>query len=72
MYGSGIAFFLVIPYILSINLPAYGYARNDPSRYLMLVLLLGIYLVLVLIFMRIVGGRGTFTPRRGNWFESEA
>ncbi len=68
MYGSGVAFFLVIPYILSINLPATGFARGDPTRYVTMALLMGIYLVLVLVSLRLLGGKGTFTGRRGSWF----
>ncbi len=64
MYGSGIAFFLVIPYILSINLPAYGFARNDPSRYVVLAALLAVYLVLVAILFRVLGGKSAFRRRR--------
>jgi glutamate:Na+ symporter, ESS family len=71
MYGSGIAFFLVIPYILSINLPAYGYARNDPSRYWVLLLLLGVYLAAVLVAARLIAGKGAFTLRRGSWFKAK-
>ncbi|MBN1686304.1 MAG: sodium:glutamate symporter [Spirochaetales bacterium] len=60
MYGSGVAFFLVIPYILSINLPAYGFARNDPSRYLIMAALLAVYLVFVIVMFRLLGGKGAF------------
>ena len=31
MYGSGVAFFLVIPYILAINWPLYGFVRGEPK-----------------------------------------
>ena len=68
MYGSGIAFFLVIPYVLSINLPAYGFVRNDPSRYWLLVLLLAIYLVAVVVASRILGGPRMIKKR--GWFAS--
>ncbi|MBT3274391.1 MAG: sodium:glutamate symporter [Spirochaetales bacterium] len=67
MYGSGIAFFLVIPYILSINLPAHGFAQNDPSRYLLMAGLLGLYLLLVLVSLRLLGGKGTFRRFRRLW-----
>lgn len=63
MYGSGIAFFLVIPYILSINLPAYGFARSDPSRYFIMVGLLAAYLLAVVIALRVLGGKFRH-PRR--------
>ena len=33
MYGTGVAFVLVIPYILAINLMMYGYNRGNPLYY---------------------------------------
>ena len=60
MYGSGIAFFLVIPYILSINLPAYGFAGNDPSLYVIMAGLLAAYLIVVTVMLRLLGGKGAF------------
>ena len=60
MYGSGIAFFLVIPYILSINLPAYGFAGNDPSLYVIMAGLLAAYLIVVILMLRLLGGKGAF------------
>ena len=69
MYGSGIAFFLVIPYILSINLPAYGFARNDPSRYFIMVGLLAVYLIAVIILLKILGGKGAFKRPGKVWVE---
>ena len=69
MYGAGIAFFLVIPYVLSINLPAYGFSRGDPSRYWMLILLFAIYLLAVAILYRVLTGSGGFRRRREGWFK---
>ena len=69
MYGAGIAFFLVIPYVLSINLPAYGFSREDPSRYWMLILLFAIYLLAVAILYRVLTGSGGFRRRREGWFK---
>jgi ESS family glutamate:Na+ symporter len=67
IYGSGIGFFLAIPYILSISLPAYGFARDDPSRYFIMVGLLAAYLAAVVIALRVLGGK--FRHPRRIWSE---
>lgn len=69
MYGSGIAFFLIIPYILSINLPAYGFAENDPTRYIIMAGLLAAYLLCSIAAVRILGGKGVFRRPGRIWTE---
>jgi ESS family glutamate:Na+ symporter len=60
MYGSGVAFFLVIPYVLAINLPMYGFLRSDPRYYwTMIGLLLG-YLAAIILLVRLLAGKRAF------------
>jgi ESS family glutamate:Na+ symporter len=71
MHGSGIAFFLVIPYILSINLPAHGFAADDPSRYIIMAGLLVAYLIFVVVALRILGGKGVFRRPGRMWIDQK-
>lgn len=70
MYGSGVAFFLVIPYILAINLPMYGWTRGDPRYYLAMFGLFGAYLVVFLVLYRFIAGKRAFR-RPGQIFLKE-
>lgn len=45
IYASGAMFFLAIPIILCINLPAYSYTRNSPTLFWLAVGISAIYLV---------------------------
>jgi ESS family glutamate:Na+ symporter len=49
MYASGLTFLLVIPLILMINFPAYGYASGNSFWYWLTLAFLGAYLVFVLL-----------------------
>lgn len=68
LYGSGIAFILVIPYILAINLMMYGYSRGNPLYYWALVGLLAAYLVVFLILHRLLAGKRAFSRPGRFWF----
>ena len=50
MYASGLTFVLVIPMILMINFPAYGYSTGNQFWYWLTVGILGAYLVFVVVF----------------------
>jgi len=57
MYGSGVAFFLIIPYVLAINLPMYGFTRGEPRYYWMIIGLLLGYLAAIAVLVRLLGGK---------------
>jgi len=68
IYGSGIAFVLVIPYILAINLMMYGSIRREPLFYwATLGLVLG-YLIVFFILHRVLAGRRAFASPGKLWF----
>jgi ESS family glutamate:Na+ symporter len=67
MYGSGIAFFLVIPYILALNFPAYGYIRGEPRFYWLFAGLVAAYLLILAALYRILAGRRAFTRPHQIW-----
>ena len=67
MYGSGVAFVLVIPYILAINLMMYGYNRGNPLFYWAVLGLILVYLVVFLVLHRVLAGRRAFVKPRQHW-----
>lgn len=67
IYGSGIAFFLVIPYILALNFPAYGYVRGEPRFYWLFAGLVAAYLLLLIILYRILAAKKAFAHPRRVW-----
>jgi ESS family glutamate:Na+ symporter len=71
MYGSGVAFFLVIPYILAINLPMYGFTRGAPRYYWMTIGLLLIYLAAILLLVRVLAGKRAFASPLKLWLPAE-
>ncbi len=71
MYGSGVAFFLVIPYILAINLPMYGFTRGEPRFYWMTLGLLLAYLAAIMLLVRLLAGRRAFASPLRLWLPAE-
>jgi ESS family glutamate:Na+ symporter len=69
MYGSGVAFFLVIPYILAINLPMYGYIRGEPRYHWVIIGLMLAYLALILVLVRVLGGKKAYAHPLRLWLE---
>jgi ESS family glutamate:Na+ symporter len=69
MYGSGVAFFLVIPYVLAINLPMYGFTRGEPRYYWLMIGLMLIYLLLILVLVRVLGGKKAYAHPLRLWAE---
>ncbi len=45
LYSVGIVFILAIPFILTINLPAFSITKNNPSLFYLTILIAGLYLV---------------------------
>jgi ESS family glutamate:Na+ symporter len=68
MYGSGIAFVLVIPYILAINLMMYGYTRANPLYYWSTLGLILAYLIAFLVLYRVLAGKRAFAQPGKLWF----
>jgi ESS family glutamate:Na+ symporter len=71
MYGSGVAFFLVIPFILAINLPMYGYSRGEPRYYWMILGLLLVYLLAIVLLARLLAGRRAFASPLRLWLPAK-
>jgi ESS family glutamate:Na+ symporter len=71
MYGSGIAFFLVIPYILAINWPMYGFIRGEPGYYLRTIGLLLAYLLALVVLVRLLAGKRAFASPLKLWLPAE-
>jgi ESS family glutamate:Na+ symporter len=68
MYGSGVAFVLVIPYILAINLMMYGHTRSNPLYYWALVGLIVLYLIVFFVLHRVLAGRKAFDKPGKLWY----
>ncbi len=68
IYGSGIAFVLVIPYILAINLMMYGYTRVNPLYYWSTLGLVLAYLIAILVLYRVLAGKHAFAQPGKLWF----
>ncbi|UCF96717.1 MAG: sodium:glutamate symporter [Spirochaetaceae bacterium] len=68
IYGSGIAFVLVIPYILSINLMMYGHTRGNPLFYWATLGLVLAYLFVFLVLHRVLAGKRAFARPGKIWF----
>jgi ESS family glutamate:Na+ symporter len=68
MYGSGVAFVLVIPYILAINLMMYGHTRSNPLFYWALVGLIMLYLIVFFVLHRVLAGRKAFDKPGKLWY----
>jgi ESS family glutamate:Na+ symporter len=69
MYSAALTFFFVIPFILSINLPAYSVTKDNPMLFWAAVGVGLAYLVFVLISHRLVAGKRAFAKLGKLWFE---
>jgi len=72
MYSAAVTFFLVIPFILAINLPAYSVTKANPLLFWAAVGVALAYLVFVVIAHRAVGGKHAFAKVRSLWYEADA
>lgn len=64
VYAGGVTFPLAIPMLMMVNLPAKGFFYNDPSRYWITLIGFLVYLVVVLVFYRILAGKQAFAAGR--------
>jgi ESS family glutamate:Na+ symporter len=67
MYAVGLVFVFAIPFIFSMNFPAYGFTTGRPFYYWITFLLYALYLVFVLIAFRFIVGRGAFSKAGKIW-----
>ncbi len=71
MYASGIVFFIAIPLILSINLPAYSAVQDKPIYFLYAVLISLGYLLYMLIAYVAVTRRTSFKKAGNIWYHQK-
>ncbi len=71
LYSVGIVFFLAIPIILAVNLPAFSYTRGEPRLFWIAVGISAIYLVGSFISYLILSGKKAFISR-SKYFHTEA
>jgi len=69
MYSSAVTFFLVIPFILAINLPAYSITKNNPMLFWAAIGVALAYLIFVVISHRLIGRKRAFAKLSTLWFE---
>ena len=60
MYSTAITFFLVIPFIMAINLPAYSYTKSNPIYFWAAIGVAACYLIFSLISFRIIAKQRAF------------
>jgi ESS family glutamate:Na+ symporter len=60
MFAVGIMFIFAIPFIISMNFPAYGYATGRSIYYWVTFLIYFAYLIFVIAAFRIITGKGAF------------
>jgi ESS family glutamate:Na+ symporter len=67
MYSTGITFVLSIPFILTLNLPAYAYRDGNPLLYWLTLAVFAAYLVFVLIAYQLISRERAFAQPRRLW-----
>ena len=72
MYSSALTFFLVIPFILAINLPAYSVTQNNPMLFWAAVGVAVAYLLFFLISHRVIGKKRAFAQLGSLWYKEKA
>ena len=70
MFAQGIVFVLLIPFILAINWVPSGFADGQPWKYGAAFGLFGGYLLLVIVALWLLGGRGIFRKPGKLWAAS--
>jgi len=69
MYSSAVTFFLVIPFILAINLPAYSVTRDNPIYFWAAIGVALAYGLFVLVSHRLISGKRAFGKFTSLWYE---
>ncbi len=71
MLATGFVFVLAIPLILTMNLPAYGFARQDPFYYWITLTLYGGFLLLILGLYWYFAGRDAWKQASRFWYPTK-
>ncbi|MBN2051342.1 MAG: sodium:glutamate symporter [Spirochaetales bacterium] len=71
MYSTAIIFVIVIPLILSINLPAYAYKTGNMLYFYLMLGVVAAYMVVVLIMFVVLARRRAFKQKRRVWLREE-
>jgi ESS family glutamate:Na+ symporter len=69
MYAVGIMFIFAIPFIISMNFPAYGYSTGRSLYYWITFLIYFAYLIFVIVAFRIITGKGAFKNPGRIWMK---
>ncbi len=71
VYASGVVFVMVIPLILSVNLPAMSYVQNNPVLFWAMVGVSAVYTIGSFIAYRIFAGKRGFRARKVFFYTGE-
>lgn len=71
MLSAGLTFALAIPFILTINFPAYAYTRGDMSYYWIMMGVSGAYLLFVLASYAIIAGKRALRRPGSLWLSEK-
>ncbi len=71
MYATGLTFFLAIPFILMINLPAYGYKSGNPFYYQITFAIFAGYLIFVFVSYIFLSKKRAFKKANHIWFNEK-
>ena len=69
MYSSALTFFLVIPFILAINLPAYSFTESNPIYFWAAIGVALAYFVFFAVSHKAVAGKRAFAKMGQLWYE---
>ena len=72
MFSTGITFMLAIPFILSINLPAYSVTRDNPQLFWLAVAVSAGYLIFVIVSFLIISKRRAVHSAAHIWYPHHA
>jgi ESS family glutamate:Na+ symporter len=67
MYAVGAVFLFALPFIFSMNFPAYGYTSGRSIYYWITFLVYAAYLIFVLVAFRFIAGKGAFKGAGRIW-----
>jgi len=68
MFSTGITFLLAIPFILSINLPAYSVTNNNPQLFWLAVAVSAAYLLFVVVAFLLISKRRAVHKANHIWY----
>jgi ESS family glutamate:Na+ symporter len=71
MFSVGITFMLAVPFILSINLPAYSVTRDNPLYFWAALAVSAAYLLFVVISFLVISKRRAVNQPKSLWYRHE-